>query len=486
MRLQAFKRIECIVIAACLSLAVLSSCAPMPRGLSIDAAARHQTIEGFGASAAWWAQDIGGWTQPDKNGKETREAILELLYSPTAGIGMHIYRYNLGAGTGTGEKPGEFEDSWRSGQSFIDDNGEIDYTLDANAQWCMRKAVELGAEEVVFFSNSAPDSMTITGMPHSHEQKKRVTNLAPENYLPFAQYSLDAVQHFLKEGLPVTAISPINEPQWRWQGGQEGCHYEPDEMVALYKVFYEEMARRGLTNSLELSMFESGQWGGNKFKKYFNAIMQDETLRSVMGTIDGHSYNSSTADKARTAKWLDKKYPQFKRRCTEWVEMTGGTDVTMDSALIMANMICDDLTVLDAVSWSYWIAVASGGWRDGLIYVDVENRTYTTTKRLYAYGNFTKFIRPGAQRVEAVSSKKDTNCVSFVNPDGSLVTVLVNSSAKEQPLPFQLQNSGTYTKIHQYLTDASHDVTLTSSAPYVPNSQILLPAQSVTTLVLEP
>ena len=33
-----------------------------------------------------------------------------------------------------------------------------------------------------------------------------------------------------------------------WQGGQEGCHFEPDEMVALYKVFYAEMEKRGLTD----------------------------------------------------------------------------------------------------------------------------------------------------------------------------------------------------------------------------------------------
>ena len=43
-------------------------------------------------------------------------------------LGLQVYRYNLGAGTGTGEKAGEFNDPWRSGQSFIGDNGEIDYT----------------------------------------------------------------------------------------------------------------------------------------------------------------------------------------------------------------------------------------------------------------------------------------------------------------------------------------------------------------------
>lgn len=37
----------------------------------------------------------------------------------------------------------------------------------------MNRALELGAKEVVFFCNSAPDSMTINGKPHSDKQKKR-------------------------------------------------------------------------------------------------------------------------------------------------------------------------------------------------------------------------------------------------------------------------------------------------------------------------
>ena len=74
-------------------------------------------------------------------------------------------------------------------------------------------ALELGAKEVVFFCNSAPDSMTINGKPHSDKQKKKVTNLAPENYQAFADYVLDAVEHFRKQGVPVTTVSPINEPQ---------------------------------------------------------------------------------------------------------------------------------------------------------------------------------------------------------------------------------------------------------------------------------
>ena len=170
------KQILAVGLTAVLLAAALPSCAPTGTAeLTIDPAARHQTLESFGISSAWWSQDVGGWTDKDANGVPVREAVMELLYGKS-GLGLQVYRYNLGAGTGTGEKAGEFNDPWRSGQSFIGDNGEIDYTLDENALWCMNRALELGAKEVVFFCNSAPDSMTINGKPHSDKQKKKVTN----------------------------------------------------------------------------------------------------------------------------------------------------------------------------------------------------------------------------------------------------------------------------------------------------------------------
>lgn len=482
--MKLFKRIFTLALTCGLVAVSFSSCNfSGSASLTINTDVRHQTIEGFGASSAWWSQDVGGWTELNADGVPVREAIMEMLYGKGENsLGLQIYRYNLGAGTGTSEKKGEFNDSWRSGQSFINDNGEIDYTLDENALWCMNKALELGVNEVIFFSNSPPDSMTINGLPHSDKQKKKVTNLAPEKYQAFTDYVLDAVEHFRSQGVPITIVSPINEPQWTWQGGQEGCHFEPDEMVAFYKVFYNEMVKRGLTDKVELGMFESGQWGGNKFKKWFNAIMEDDTLSKVMTTIEAHSYNSSADEKEKTAAWLDKNYPELKRRCTEWTEMTSGRDEGMDSAVVMADMICTDLTVLNAVSWQYWLAVSCYDWRDGLFYVDLDTHEYTVTKRFYEFANFTKFIQPGAVRVESNIKGKDLNAVSF-DVNGSLVTVITNMADEEQSVSLNINKGFENTKL--YLTDNTHDLEQVSETNYILNNQIHMPVKSVVTLIMD-
>ena len=47
---------------------------------------KYQTVEGFGASGAWWAQIVGNWTHEDPvSGKPVRDRISELLFSKTAG-----------------------------------------------------------------------------------------------------------------------------------------------------------------------------------------------------------------------------------------------------------------------------------------------------------------------------------------------------------------------------------------------------------------
>lgn len=88
--------------------------------------------------------------------------------------------------------------------------------------------------------------------------------------------------------------------------------------------------------------------------------------------------------------------------------MVGGKDVTMNSLLNLANQISDDSNV---TVWQYWIAVSCYDFRDGLIYVDLDTKEIEPTKRLWAMGNFSKFIRPEATQFEVSATDGDINTV---------------------------------------------------------------------------
>lgn len=113
----------------------------------------------------------------------------------------------------------------------------------------------------------------------------------------------------------------------------------------------------------------------------------------------------------------------------------GGYDFSMKTALYVARVIHHDLVFADAESWSWWRSVG-GDYKDGLIRVyshDGMKSGYAVDSRLmWALGNYSRFIRPGAVRYEVTSSTAfnpyGVMCSAYRNADGSWVVVAINYS----------------------------------------------------------
>lgn len=455
--------------------------------LKVDENTTYQIIESFGASGAWWSQYVGGWDEPYGDGTiPVRDEIATLLYSKEEGIGLTAYRYNLGAGSADSGN-GDFWHVNRRAQSFEKAPGVYDFTKDENAMWFLKKVVELGASEITLFCNSPLERLTVNGK--AHMTGKNEVNIKPENYKDFATYVLDVTEYFRNNGIPVDFISPINEPQWDWLGGQEGCHYEPKEVVEVLKVFLDELQKREGLKDVELSAPESGEWGGRTIE-YNSAILEDEVLGNYFHTIDNHSYWTNTSTKESYKRWQKLNYPNLKLRTSEWCEMVNGKDYTMDSAFNMADVIHEDLTILDVVSWQKWVAVADGDYRDGLIYINQDKKAYRASKRLWAFGNFSKFVRPGYQRVEtnnAYSNIYNMKSIAFTgtNEEGKdeLVIVLINrEEAKEFKLDINTKNSYNSYAIHS--TTMDRDLEKITENSLTEDSVMQIEAESITTIVL--
>ena len=58
----------------------------------------------------------------------------------------------------------------------------------------------------------------------------------------------------------------------------------------------------------------------------------------------------------------------------------------------------------------------------------------------YYIGHFSKFIRPGAKRILCSSNSDDLLATAFVNPDGSVATVVMND--RERPTSLALWVDG--------------------------------------------
>ena len=455
----------------------------MPNGIVYDLDKTYQTFSGgFGTSGCWWAPDVGGWKSTTEDGEDIREAIARLLYDKESGLGLSVYRYNVGAAV-TRDR-GRYSHYWRTVESFLTSDGTYDFTRDQEGQYMLDLALKYGADQVVIFANSPPNSLTINGKGHSSDGK---CNLAPENYQAFSAYMCDITEYFVDKGVPVVSISPVNEPEWEWKGGQEGCHFEPKELKEFYKVFITELESRPKLKGIKLSAFESGVMAGRVYE-YIEELMSEPIIKNHLDELDVHSYWASAEEKKAFNRYIEKNYPEIDVSVTEWCQMQNGRRVDMNTAYTIANVIMDDLTYVNATSWQHWLGVSCYHYEDGLLYVSVEDKDdLHIPLRYYAFGQFTKHIERGAVRVDSQIKLSDNvgapirNC-SFLNPNGDIVTVFINEGEAIELFNVGLPNE--YSIYELYSVDVSSSSTGMRNASGGNRVQtITIPACSITTVV---
>ena len=290
--------------------------------------------------------------------------------------------------------------------------------------------------------------MTKNHKAHCDKSKIFRNNLSRKNYGSFADFCLDVTEHFAKEGVPVKYLSPINEPVRKWTGGQEGCHYYAVSAGKLARVFAEKMNGREGLKDVKLSGFENGdiRW----FNKLFTyEFMKYPEVRRKSDGIDIHSYflnpvNLPFLDRVsflkRYRKFLDFFCPGTDVNMSEWCHMKNGRDKGMDSALVMANVMYEDLSVLNVNTWQHWIALSEVDYCDGLIYINLGGRTFEMTKRYYATGNFSKYIPEHAVRVAAECDDSELKILAF-EKDAEIVIIIINNSClkKHVSLPSDIK-----------------------------------------------
>ena len=89
----------------------------------------------------------------------------------------------------------------------------------------------------------------------------------------------------------------------------------------------------------------------------------------------------------------------------------------MPTALYVARVIHADITIANATSWQWWTSLTGFDFKDGLIYLhtgikdDMYNLdklkfdgNFHDSKLLWAFGNFSRFIKPNMIRVEVNTS----------------------------------------------------------------------------------
>lgn len=430
---------------------------------NIDTSKPRQTIRHFGASDAWSMQNIGIWPDEQEQAK-----IADWLFSAEndangqpKGIALSLWRFNLGAGSAEQGDSSYINKGTRT-ECFLQADGSYDFTKQAGQRKFLRMAKERGVPYLLAFLNSPPVFFTQNHLA-TNTGRDGTLNLRPECYEPFARFMATAIDGLQKhDGIKIDYLCPVNEPDghWNWQGPkQEGSPATNREVARLARLTDRALTEKGLETQLLVNessdlrcLLETHMTNWERGYALKTFWTKDSTftylgeLKHVPRLMLGHSYWTNTP-----IPFMKRIRQRLRRECQrlgigfwqselcimqndEEIGGGGGYDFTMKTALYVARVIHHDLVYADAESWSWWRA-CGGNYKDGLIRVFDRQQRARDSRLLWALGNYSRFVRPGAVRYE-VDGKEDPYGLmvsAYKNQDGSWVVVAINYSEEQKP-----------------------------------------------------
>lgn len=455
--------------------------APVAAEVSPHAA---QTIDNIGASGAWWVNDLKNFDPA------VRARVAGLLFSKD-GLALSSYRYNIGGGgTGVTYAP-------RAPEDFLAPDGGHDWSRDEAGRYFLYAAAKYGVKDLIGFVNSAPAAWKTNG-------KSCGGHLKAENERDFAAYMADVTDHFARQGVRLDYISPFNEPTNSFDScGQEGMLVDVPQRDDIVRALGAEQRARHQKTTIIADESTSTVKFNSEVPQW---ISQPGTARYV-AKLAHHTYdNPSDADRAQvyeTSKAAGKESWSTEICCfgkggTGWAQEY---DPTIDGGLNLSRIVHKDFATAHDSAFQWWVALSEmigsdpnarndEGWNDGLIYYDPDyakngNQTLYLTKRYYALGQYSRFVRPGAA-LHNVTGAPDGVEVSAYDRNGTWVVVVNNHNTSGTALKLHF-NSGSPVRARQAVRTSADENWAAVAKPSVAGGTLsaTLAARSVTTYVLE-
>ncbi|HLI60830.1 MAG TPA: glycoside hydrolase family 30 beta sandwich domain-containing protein [Solirubrobacteraceae bacterium] len=465
-----------VVLAAPLTLIATASRARAAtrRGatVTIEGARSYQRIAGFGASEAFGQAATVMNASP-----AVQRQVLSLLYSPRRGAGLTILRNEISADPGTTIEP----DAPRSPSapprylplSAIDqDQGQL---------WFARRIkADYGITDVFADAWSAPGFMKTNGSPINGGTLCGVPGAtcasgdwrqAYANYL--AQYAKD----YAAAGDPLSYVGPENEANIG--PAYDSMIMSPAQSANFMEVLGPTLWRSRLPTRAECCATE----GWDYAQQYAAAIEADPLANLSTPLFTSHGYTA--APDSPLSGWSKPVWE------TEWSTFQpwdpAWDDGSTASGFSWAQNIDTGLTAANLNAFLYWwgsTTPTENGDNEGLI--EINGNSVATSGRLWAFANYSRFVRPGAVRIGASSADGNLEPVAFRNLDGSVAIVVLNTATSAQSASFALRDARGR-RVTPYLTDASHDVAAQPSIRVRGDSfTATLPPRSLVTYVIGP
>ncbi len=321
----------------------------------------------------------------------------------------------------------------------------------------------------------------------------------PANYQQYAYYLAAFCAGFQQAyGIPIYGVSVQNELMFNEP--YNSCQYTDQEFHDVVTLVGQTFAAQGITTKVmgpesvgpDGGFFTTNQMG------FINAVQSDGAVAPFLNIFNIHSYSSNGIDPlAPQRSWLTSYWSQIQPFGKEsWMTETSGDapswlDVNsggnQDGALFMGYRMNEDLAFGNDSTWFYWQITSGGdsadtfsltGQNPGALVPPAQQPKYC------AYKQFSRFIRPGAVRVDASPDAVSCNATAWVHDaNKTLTVVLVNQDTQPATVSLALPSVPNVASFGAYRSSTSESFVRQADVPVSSQAaSFIIPPQSILTL----
>jgi O-glycosyl hydrolase len=294
----------------------------------------------------------------------------------------------------------------------------------------------------------------------------------------YANYLVQYAKDYSAAGVPLTYIGPTNEPDF--SATYDSMTMSPAQLTSLLDVVGPAVKGSGLSTQVECCAATGWSVAG----QYTSAIESDPTALADTAVGTGHGY--SGAPTSPLAGWTKPAWE------SEWFGNTSSTwdpawdDGSADSGFDWAQHIYQGLTGANLSAFLFWQGADANNGNGGLVFLN--GGTAAASGRLWAFANYSRYIRPGAVRIGATSSSSGVDVSAYKNTDGSIAVVALNTLTSSDTINYATSNiGGTGGTVTPFLTNGSNNVAPQSALSLSGGAfSATVPARSLVTYVIKP
>ena len=296
--------------------------------------------------------------------------------------------------------------------------------------------------------------------------------LLPKYYDTWALFFSKYIDAYQTEGINIWGFTVENEPHGNGNNW-ESMHYSPQEMTDFVREHLgPQLEKDGHGEKIILGYDQNRaglkEWVDEMYKddasaKYFDgtAIHWYESTYEVFPEALQYAHNKALNKylietegcvDSEVPKWKDDKW-YWSKEATDWGwDWASEQDKHLHPKYAPVNRYARDIIgclnnwVDGWVDWNMVLDKQGGpnwfeNWCVAPVLVDVETDEVYYTPIFYVMSHFSKFIRPGAERIGLEVSDKELQATAAKNPDGSVVVVVFNEGQTAKS--FKLAMNGT-------------------------------------------